>query len=140
MPDPKSTQIRDALITEIKKVVGIGTVSSDLKLWQEEARLPAVYLIEDSERSDRAPTRSKEVQGTYRAVAVLQSEQPQKKFEALRRDIETQIEDDPSLGGLALDAWRSSTGPFATTTSNSGQVYVREIFIEVIYRHARAAP
>ena len=133
-------QVREALIAEIKKVSGIGTVSSDWKSWNQTSRLPAAYVILDSDDSERAPTRSKEVRAHYRIATVLHSTTTQDKFDDLRGSIETEIEDDPSLGGLVLDAWVSGVSEFATSKTIAGDVYVRDIFVEVHYRHDRGAP
>jgi len=136
----KDQLVREALITEVKKVAGIGAVESNWNLWTQESRLPAVYPILDSDTKSRAPTRSKEVEARFRLATIISSDTPQDAFDALRAGVETQIEDDPSLGGLALDAWVSGCSPFATAKSIAGQVYVRDIFVDVIYRYTRAQP
>jgi len=136
----KDQLVREALTTEIKKVSSIGATGSDWRLWNQETSLPAAYTILDEDDKERAPTRSKEVTARFRIATIIASETPQDAFDALRAAIETEIEDDPSLGGLALDAWVSGCGRFATAKSIAGQVYVRDIFVDVIYRYPRAQP
>jgi hypothetical protein len=136
----KAQLVREALETEIKKVSGIGHVSSQPKLWKDESNLPAAYVILDSDDSRFEPTESKTVECRFRIATVLQSENPQDVFDDLRGAIETEIEDDPSLGGLADVAFVSGVGGFATSVAIAGQVYVRNIFVDVTYKHARGAP
>lgn len=131
--------IRDALITEIKKVTNIGAVSSDWEHWTTEARLPAAYVILDSEESIRNPTQSKEVIGHYRIATLLRKQSPMNAFDTLKAAIEDEIEDDPTLGGIALDAMYVAAGPFATTPRASGTIYTRDLFVDVFYRHPRGA-
>jgi hypothetical protein len=133
-------QIREALTTEIEKIAGIGETGSDWTLWDQVSRFPAAYTILDTDVSERLPTRSKTVTASFRIACILQSEHPENDFDDLRAAIETQIEDDPTLGGLAMDAWVSGVGSFATAKVISGQVYVRNVFVDVIYRHPRAQP
>ena len=136
----KAQLVREALATEIRKVAGIGSVSSQVKLWKEETNLPAAYVILDSDDSRFEPTESKTVDAHFRIAMVLQSETPQDVFDDLRGAIEAEIEDDPSLGGLVDVAFVSGVGGFATSTSIAGQVYVRNIFVDVTYKHARGQP
>jgi hypothetical protein len=136
----KAQQIREALLTEIRKVAGIGAVSSQWKLWKDESSLPAAYVILDGDDQELLPTRSKQVHAHFRIATILQSETPQDAFDDLRGAIETEIEDDPALGGLADAAWVSGTSHFATATSIAGPVYVRDLFVDVHYRHPRAQP
>ncbi len=140
MPTPKSRLIRDALTTEIRKVVGIGATGTDWRLWVKETSFPAVYTILDSEDAEPMPTRSKEVHAHFRLATIISSTTPEDAFDQLRADIEMQIEDDPALGGLADDVWMSGCGHFATGKSIAGSVYVRDVFVEVIYRHGRGTP
>ncbi len=136
----KAQQVRDALTTEIQKVAGIGATGSDWRLWSQEGRLPAAYTILDSDESELSPTVSKTVRARFRIATIIQSETPQNAFDDLRGAIEMQIEDDPSLGGLAGAAWVSGTTPFATAKSVAGEVYVRDLLVEVIYKHPRGQP
>jgi len=138
----KDQLVREALATEVRKVVGIGTVMADgfWQLWNQETAMPAAYVILDSDSKDRSPTRSKEVSASFRIATTLRSEKPQDAFDTLRAAIETEIEDDPGLGGLVRDAWVSGCGPFATAKSISGDFYVRNIFVDVSYRYPRAQP
>ena len=132
-------QIREVLIDEIRKVTGIGAVSSDWEHWTTESRLPAAYVILDSEESIRNPTQSKEVTGHYRIATILRKQSPNDAFDTLKAAIENEIEDDPTLGGIALDAIYVAAGPFATTSRASGAIYTRDLFVDVLYRHPRAA-
>jgi hypothetical protein len=135
----KAQQIREAVTAEIAKVSGIGATGSDWKLWAQETNLPAAYTILDSDSSERSPTQSKEVTARFRIATIISSETPQDAFDELRAGIEAELEDDPSLGGLALDAWVSGCNPFATAKSIAGTVYVRDVLIDVIYRHPRGS-
>lgn len=132
-------QIREGLIVEIHKVPALLTVSSKWTHWQNEKNVPAAYVLRDTDDAERGPTQSKEVIAHFRIVLVIRSDNPEDIFDTLDAAIENQIEDDPTLGGLALDAVRTGVDRFATAESISGQVYVREIFYDVLYRHARAA-
>jgi hypothetical protein len=132
-------QIRDALIVEVNKVSALLTVSSKWTHWQQEKNLPAAYVLRDTDDAERGPTQSKEVIAHFRIVLVIRSDNPEDIFDTLDAAIENQIEDDPTLGGLALDAVRTGVDRFATAEGISGQVYPREIFYDVLYRHARAA-
>lgn len=132
-------QVRDALIVEIHKVADLRTVSSKWAHWQTEANLPAAYVLKDRDDAERGPTQSKEVIAHFRIVVVIRSDNPEDIFDTLDAAIENQVEDDPTLAGLALDAVRTGVDRFATAESIGGQVYVREIFYDVLYRHARAA-
>jgi len=134
-----SQQVREAIITEVKKVANIGAVSSDWEHWNQETRFPAAFVILDSDVSERLPTRSKEVSASFLVACILQSEKPQDDFDTLRAGIENQIEDDPALGGLVIDAWVSGVSSFSTSKTVAGQVYIRDVLVNVIYRHARGA-
>ena len=79
----KAQLVREALETEIKKVSGIGHVSSQVKLWKDESNLPAAYVILDSDDSRFEPTESKTVDCRFRIATVLQSEKPQDVFDDL---------------------------------------------------------
>ena len=136
----KAQLVREALITEVKKVSGIGAVSSQWKLWNEESNLPAAYVILDDDDSRFEPTQSKTVDAHFRIATIIQSETPQDVFDDLRGAIEVEIEDDPSLGSLVDVAFVSGTSRFATSKSIAGQVYVRDIFVDVTYKHPRAQP
>ena len=136
----KAQQIRDALTTEIRKVVGIGSTGSDWKLWREENRFPAAYTIHASDAAELSPTRSKEVEAQFRIATIISSQRPQDAFDDLRAAIETEIEDDPSLGNIAQEAWVAGVSEFETTQAISGPVYVRFIFVTIKYRYARGAP
>lgn len=131
--------IRDALIVEVKKVPLIGAVKSDWEHWTTEARLPAAFVVLDSEESIRNPTQSKEVLAHYRIATLLRKLSPNSAFDTLKAAIENEIEDDPTLGGLALDAFYTACGPFATTSRASGAIYTRDLFVDVLYRHPRGA-
>lgn len=139
MPLSKGRQIRDAVMAEVAKVVGLGDRGPDWTLWDRIQVFPAAFTILDSDRSERGPTTSKTVTAFFRIACVLQSATPQDDFDALRAAIEAEIEDDPSLGQLAEDAFVSGVSPFATAPEISAQTYVRNIYVDVIYRHARAA-
>jgi len=132
--------IREALTTEIQKVPGIGETGSKWNLWDKCQRFPAAYTILDSDEKEYAPTRSKTVKARFRIPCVFKSETPEDDFDLLYDAIETEIEDDPSLGGLALLAYVSGCGNFATAPEIAGGVYVRNIFVDVEYRHPRAQP
>ena len=136
----KHQDIRDAITTEIRKVVGIGSTGSDWKLWKQENRFPAAYTILDSDAAELSPTRSKEVTAEFRIATIISSERQQDAFDDLRAAIEREIEDDPTLGNIALEAEVKGVTPFATAQAISGPVYVRDIFVTVIYRYTRAAP
>jgi|GEM_PF-5407826 len=136
----KGKDVRNALTVEIQKVTDIGTTGSRWHHWQKVQRFPAAFTILESDDKERTPFRSKEVTATYRIATIIRGDNPEDEFDDLRDAIETEIEDDPSLGGLALDAWVSGTGDFATTTIIAGQVYVRDIFVTVVYRYSRGSP
>ncbi len=136
----KGQEIHDALTTEIRKVAGIGSTGSDLKLWKEESRFPAAYTILESDAAELSPTRSKTVIAEFRIATIIRSGRPQNAFYDLRAAIETEIEDDPTLGNLAQEAWVRGVDPFATTEMISGPVYVRNIFVTIIYMYTRGAP
>ena len=136
----KGQQIHDALTTEIRKVVGIGSTGSNWKLWREENRFPAAYTILDSDAAELSPTRTKTVTAEFLIATIISSGRYQNAFYDLRRAIETEIEDDPTLGGLSDEAWIRGVGPFATTQAIAGEVYVRDIFVRVIYKYPRGAP
>jgi hypothetical protein len=137
----KAQLVREALLTEIRKVSGIGATGYlPRNTWRDETNLPAGYLVLEDDDSVRSPTRSKEVEARYRVAFVFRSENPPDTFDDLRGAVEAQIEDDPSLGGLVLDAWYSGCGRFHTAKTLAGDVYVRDVFITVIYRHDRGAP
>ncbi len=136
----KGQQIHDALTTEIRKVVGIGSTGSDWKLWREENRFPAAYTILDFDSAELSPTRSKEVTAEFMIATIISSDRPQNAFYDLRKAIETEIEDDPTLGNIALEAWVKGVSFHATAQAISGPVYVRDIFVTVKYRYTRGAP
>lgn len=141
----KAQQVREALATEVKKVAALKLVQADgfWKLWNQEPTLPAAYVILDDDESEPGPTQSKTVHARYRIAVTLASERPQDEFDDIRGAIETEIEDDPTLGGLAMaqkGAIVSGVGRFATAKSISGDFYVRDIFVDVDYYHPRAQP
>lgn len=138
MPSVAQT-IRDALMLEIRKVTNIGAVKSDWEHWATEGRLPAAFVILDSEESVRNPTQSKEVLAHFRIATLLSKRSPNDAFDTLKAAIENEIEDDPTLGGIALDAFYTAAGPFATTSRASGRKYTRDLFVDVLYRHPRGA-
>lgn len=135
----KAQLVRDAITTEIRKVAGIGATGSDWTTWEKEARLPAAYTVLDTDEKEPGPTRSKTVTAHVRIPTILRSQNPEDAFDDLRAAIENQLEDDPSLGGLVFDCYVSGCGPFATAQTAAGEVYVRDIFVEVEYRHDRGA-
>lgn len=136
-------QIREALIAEVKKVTGIGEVSSDWNLWDKVSRFPAAIVILDTERHEQSPTQSKTITALFRVACTLRSQSPENDFDTLKAAIETQIEDDPTLGGLTaggVGAFVSGCGPFATSKVIAGDVYVRNVYVDVEYRHPRGQP
>lgn len=135
----KAQLVRDAITTEIAKVPNIGATGSDWTLWMNESRLPAAYTILETDEKERGPTQSKTVRAHFRVPTILATQTPENDFDDLRAAIEDQIEDDPTLGGLVFDCWVSGCGSFATAKAISGEVYVRDIFVEAEYRHDRAA-
>jgi hypothetical protein len=132
-------QIRGGLIAEIKKVAGIGHVSSDWVHWTNVTRFPACFVMRETSTQEVSPTRSKTVEDRFRLVWVLQSETPEDDFDDLADAAENEIEDDPSLGNLIEQCWVSAIGSFATSAAISGGVYVREMFVDAVYKHVRAA-
>jgi len=137
---PIATDVRNAITTEVAKVAGIGATGSDWRHWANEGRLPAAYTILDTVEKEISPTRSKTVLAHYRIAAILKSQNPEDDFDLLMADIETEIEDDPSLGNLVEVAWVTGCDEFATAKQISGEVYVRNIFVDVRYKHVRGAP
>lgn len=135
----KAQMIRDAITVEIRKVAGIGATGSDWTTFEKEGRLPAAYTILDTSEASRGPTQSKEVLAHIRIPTIVRSQEPENAFDDLMAAIENEIEDEPSLGGIAHDAWVSGCGAFATAKTIAGEVYVRDIFVEVEYRHDRGA-
>lgn len=136
----KAQLVREALQTEVAKASLLKTVSEQWQHWKDETNLPAAYVILDEDDSGFEPTQSKTVNGHFRIAVVLKSDTPQDLFDDIRGQVETQIEDDPSLGGLANWAYVSGVSRFATSTQIAGQLYVRDIYVEVQYLHARGQP
>jgi hypothetical protein len=141
----KAQLVREAIAAAVRNVAGVGNVQSDgfWKTWVEETNLPAVFVILEDDDSGPGPTRSKTVAAHFRLATILAASNPQDAFDDLRGAIETLIEADPSLGGLAnagMAARVSGCGRFATAKSISGEFYVRDIFVDVDYYHDRGAP
>ena len=135
----KAQGIRDKLITLLRTVSLLKSVTSDWEHWHDEMDLPSAVVIRDRSPAERGPTRSKEVTDHFRIVVTMITENGQDDFDTIEAAIENVVEAEPTLGGLALDAWRVDTDPFATAETVRGQVYVRQIFIDVFRRHTRAA-
>lgn len=132
-------QIRAALLTEIQQVPGIGETGYDPELWDKVTRVPGATVVLDTVEKERAPTRSKQALARYIVACTLRGENLQDQFDTLMAAIENAIEDDPSLGGLAMDAWVAGCGPFATSRDIALKTYIRGIVVMVEYRHPRAA-
>ncbi len=110
-----------------------------VKGWQT-APTPAVYLAIGSETKGRGPTRSKENQVVFTLPTVVKDKDPVVAFLDLYKRIEEVIEADPSMDGLALDAWVSGVNALVTEEEIAKDLHVSDIFVTVDYRHVRGAP
>jgi hypothetical protein len=136
----KLTQIRNALIARTQAVPGIGDTGSNEKAWWEANKFPAAYVKLLFETKAIAPMRMKEGRARFVIPTVLLDEGQDEAFENLYQALETQIEADPTLGGLTMECFVSGVGQFETTTKISQNFYTRDIFVEAVYRHTRGAP
>jgi hypothetical protein len=136
----KAQLVREALTAELAKIPGIGATGGKYTSYRQETNLPAIYTISDGDDSVRAQTRSKTVTARFALPIVFRTDDPDVTFDDLRGAAEAQIEDDPSLGGLVNDAWVNGSSGLATCRLNTGDAYVRAIFVTVEYYHDRGAP
>lgn len=136
----KLSQIKDALVTEIQKIAGIGATGTNLSAWHEEHDLPAAFVGIATETKERAPIRSKQGSADFFVHTIVEGDDPLQLFFDLYASIEAEIEDDPTLGGLALDAFVSGTTALVTGETIAQGKHVADVFVTVQYRHDRAAP
>lgn len=139
-PISKLRAIKNYLVDQTSRISGIGSFGSKLRAWHEVVNYPAVYCVIGSETKEPSPTRSKEATAQFILPTVVKSEDPLDTYMALLSQIETAIEDDPSLDGLALNAHVSGFNALVTSATIAGQVHVADVFVDVTYRHTRGAP
>ena len=137
----KLSQIKDALVTEIQKIAGIGATGTKLSAWYEEHDLPAAFVGFASETKEPGPTRSKEGVAEFFVHTIVEGDDSLQLFMNLYEQIEKEIEDDPSLGGLALDVNVGSNAIALVTSETIAQgKHVADVLVTVKYRHDRGAP
>jgi hypothetical protein len=140
--DPSILEVIGRLL--IDRVLSLGEITSSatgfkVKGWQT-SKTPASYIAIGSESKGRGPTRSKENQVVFVLPTVVKGADPVVEFMKLYKRIEEVIEADPSLDGLALDAWVSGVSALVTDEEIAKDRHVSDIFVTVDYRHIRGAP
>jgi hypothetical protein len=141
MPDSLLKQIADALLVEVQKVTEFNATRVGIaKGWQTEQNTPAAYVYLALDTKEGSPTASKSGTASFAVLVNIDSETAQTDFFDLYKKIETQIEDDPGLGGLVFTA--EVKGARLTNTADviRGNKYVADVLVDVEYRHARGAP
>ena len=118
-----------------------GSYGTLMRAWYDVVNFPAAYLALGSETKRRWPTQSKEGKARFLVPCVVKDiSGPLERFLDLYGLIETAIEADPSLDGLAIDCFVAGHSALTTSKTIAGGVHVADIFVDVTYRHAKGAP
>lgn len=140
MADSELRKITDALVVESQKVVNIGRTGKVLLNWHEVEDLPAAMLGVAQEDKGGGPTRSKEATATFFFYTITGGDSPLDAFLALYQALEQEIDDDPTLGGLALTAEVVGMRSLTTSETISNGRHVADVLVDVTYRHGRGTP
>jgi hypothetical protein len=111
-----------------------------VKGWQTLKRPPAVFIAPAGENSAPGPTKSMTNQVIITLPTVVKGADPLVDFFDLYKRIKEVVDADPSLGGLAIDAWVSGYVGLVTDESITPDLHVSDIFVTVDYRHDRGSP
>lgn len=135
-------QICRELMTRILTLSDITSSKTGFKVkgWQTLKRPPAVFIAPAGETSAPGPTRSMTNQVVITLPTVVKGADPLVEFFDLYKRIRILVDADPSLGGLAIDAWVSGYVGLVTDESITPDLHVSDIFVTVDYRHDRGSP
>lgn len=150
MPDSKIRQIIDVVKAQVELLSPLGARGSKLQHWVEVVDFPAVFTYFAGESKAMGPTQSVTSLARVGLYCVTKgsfdpsgNEDPLLAFLELYRQIVLNIEDDPTLGGLAMDgqgAMVTECLPMVTAETIARGYHVADVIIDVPYRHVRGTP
>lgn len=143
MPVLKLEQIADDLIAKAAAIVGArstGLMTDVGKMWEQEPNTPAAYVGRSEEEKTGAPTRSIESVAVFFWHTICRGEAPSRSYNALYQSLQQSIDNDPSLGGLAVLAIVTGDSVMNTPANIAKRVHVANVRVSVTYRHARGSP
>lgn len=132
--------IVDMITAQVRKVATIRGIGTQFKALGELTEFPCAYTVPVEGVSERMPTRSMEGNLSITLACAVKGDDPWKEFQALRKAIEEQIADDPSLDQLAFDAWVNSWNFEKVPRSVGDVVGVGDLEVLVHRRYTRGAP
>jgi len=142
VPDPIVLQIADALIDH-SLAAGFkqtGLLTDVGKDWNDETVIsPAAYLGDAGERNEDSPTQSVSPRAGFFFHTIVKGNAPTRSFLLLYKALKDRIDNDPRLGGLCFRARVTGYLSDKTIPNITARVHVADVFVEVEYRHARAA-
>jgi hypothetical protein len=137
----KLRAIEALLLEQLSKCTLLTVFGKKPRAYYEAVEFPAGYLWLASEAKDRLPTRSKNALAEFGVHLIVKNQDdPLDEWLKCYEQIEEQIEDDPSLDGLALDARVQGADLLVTSETISSGYYVGDVFVQVEYRHERGNP
>lgn len=136
---PYDLAVERAVTGRIMSIPGLRGAGTRHKPVTETGSFPVAWTIPVEGTKDRVPTRSKEGIVTIRMAVGVRDDDPWAAFQAIEQKIENVIESEPSLDGLAFDAWIESWNYADISNSARGQVGVGDVVVSVHRRHARGS-
>lgn len=115
------------------KATGLGIAQN----WMTEPASIASYCYVAGESRTPLPTRSIESLATLGCYTIVNTGDPQGDLLKTYREIIEAVNEEPSMGGAAIDSWVSDLVPLKTAGVISGNFQIADIMITVRYRNER---